>query len=98
VWGRVIATVFDWLADADDGSRKLKVELVSTSYRRHRERAPESELRRYLEEANAVLAASMPASGEPIDHLVSADFEHLRRFDLPPVCLAGTTLVTYPTG
>jgi hypothetical protein len=65
------------------GLRTLKVELVSTSYPRHRDRAPESELRHYLEEANAVLAAAMPASGEPIDHLVSADFEHLRRFDLP---------------
>jgi len=30
------------------------------------------------------------ASGEPIDDLVSADFEQLRWFDLPPGCLAGT--------
>ena len=58
-------------------------------YPRHQDRAPESELQRYLEEAKTVLAAATPASGEPIDHLVSADFEHLRWFDLPPACLAG---------
>jgi selenocysteine lyase/cysteine desulfurase len=57
-------------------------------YPRHRDRAPESELHRYLQEARAVLAAATPASGEPID-LVSEDFEHLRWFDLPPACLAG---------
>jgi len=58
-------------------------------YPRHQDRAPESDLQRYLEEAKTVLAAATPASDEPIDHLVSADFEHLRWFDLPPACLAG---------
>jgi len=58
-------------------------------YPRHQDRAPESELQRYLVEAKATLAAATPASGEPIDHLVSPDFEQLRWFDLPPACLAG---------
>ncbi|MGZ5422044.1 MAG: aminotransferase class V-fold PLP-dependent enzyme [Aeromicrobium sp.] len=59
-------------------------------YPSHHDGAPESELKRYLEEAKALLAAANPASGEPIDDLVSADFEHLRWFDLPPACLAGS--------
>jgi hypothetical protein len=58
-------------------------------YPRHHDRAPESELQRYLQEAMTLLAAATPASVEPIDHLVSADFEQLRWFDLPPACLAG---------
>ena len=57
-------------------------------YPRHHDRAPESELQRYLQEADVVFAAATPASGEPIDDLVSADFEQLRWFDLPPACLA----------
>ncbi len=57
-------------------------------YPRHQDHAPESELKRYLEEARAVLAAARPASDEPIDGLVSADFEDLRWFDLPRACLA----------
>ena len=57
-------------------------------YPRHHDRAPESELQRYLDEATAVLAAATPATREPIDDLVSADFEQLRWFDLPPACLA----------
>ena len=57
-------------------------------YPRHQDRAPESELQRYLQEAKAVLAAATPATGEPIDDLVSVDFEHLRWFELPSACLA----------
>jgi len=60
-------------------------------YPKHHDRAPESDLSRYLEEAKAVLATAVPASGEHVDDLVSADFEHLRWFDLPPLCLADTT-------
>jgi hypothetical protein len=60
-------------------------------YPRHHDRAPESELGRYLTEARAVLAAANPASDVHVDDLVSADFEHLRWFDLPPVCLADAT-------
>ena len=59
----------------------------SMQYPRHNDRAPESDLQRYLEEATALLAAAVPASGEPSDDMVSADFEHLRWFDLPPSCL-----------
>jgi selenocysteine lyase/cysteine desulfurase len=60
-------------------------------YPKHHDRAPESELSRYLEEARATFAAAVPASGEHVDDLVSADFEHLRWFDLPSVCLADAT-------
>ena len=58
-------------------------------YPRHQEHAPESDLKRYLEEAKATLAAATPAPVDSLDHLVSADFEQLRWFDLPPACLAG---------
>jgi len=61
-------------------------------YPSHHDRAPESDLQRYLEEAKAVLAAATPASGKPIDGLVSADFEHLRWFDLPPACLVDSAM------
>ena len=58
-------------------------------YPRHKDRAPESELQRYLEEAKAVLEAATPALSDSIGDLVSADFEHLRWFDLPSACLHG---------
>ena len=57
-------------------------------YPRHHDRAPESGLLGYLDEARALLAAAAPASLEPVGHLLSADFEELRWFDLPPACLA----------
>jgi hypothetical protein len=57
-------------------------------YPRHHDRAPESALHRYLDEARTLLAAATPPSGEPLDDLVSADFELLRWFDLPGACLA----------
>jgi hypothetical protein len=57
-------------------------------YPRHHDRAPESELHRYLEEARMVLASATPAVGQPVDGLVSVDFEQLRWFELPPVCLS----------
>ncbi len=56
-------------------------------YPRHDDRAPESELKRYLEEGAALLAAAgAPDLGAPVT-TASADFEHLRWFDLPAVCL-----------
>jgi len=58
-------------------------------YPRHEDRAPESDLKGYLEQAKTLLAAATPAPNDPIDHLVSADFEQLRWFDLPSACLAG---------
>jgi selenocysteine lyase/cysteine desulfurase len=58
-------------------------------YPRHKDRAPESVLKWYLDEARLVLESAKPLSNRPIDDLVSADFEHLRWFDLPPACLVG---------
>jgi len=63
--------------------------LGNMLYPRHKDRAPESVLNRYLDEARVVLESAKPPSNEPIDDLVSADFEHLRWFDLPPACLVG---------
>jgi selenocysteine lyase/cysteine desulfurase len=58
------------------------------SYPHQRERAPESELRRYLAEAERLLSGPPPAaSGQALTGLVSADFEHLRWFELPAECL-----------
>ena len=59
-------------------------------YPRHQDRAPESELQRYLEEAKGVLDAATSAPSDSIADLVSADFEHLRWFDLPSACLHGS--------
>jgi hypothetical protein len=63
--------------------------LGNMLYPRHKDRAPESVLKCYLDEARVVLESAKPLSNEPIDDLVSADFEHLRWFDLPPACLVG---------
>jgi hypothetical protein len=57
------------------------------TFPRHRETAPESALAGYLADA-AALFASLPEPG--VDHIadaVSADFEHLRWFDLPAASL-----------
>ncbi|MUN08966.1 aminotransferase class V-fold PLP-dependent enzyme [Agromyces luteolus] len=70
-------------------------------YPHHDDRAPESALAGYLAEAEAVFAAgpsataASAAAGAPGDEpatdaapaRLSADFEHLRWFDLPAVCL-----------
>ena len=57
-------------------------------YPRHDDRAPDSALAGYLAEARALLAApSAPGPPGPGD-LVSADFEHLRWFELPAGCLS----------
>ena len=54
-------------------------------------------LTRYLAEARACFAAAGAApAGDPGD-LVSADFEHLRWFELPAVCLA-SDVVSAPAG
>jgi selenocysteine lyase/cysteine desulfurase len=58
-------------------------------YPHHQDRAPESELQRYLEEAKTVLEAATSEPSDSIADLVSADFEHLRWFDLPAACLHG---------
>jgi len=57
-------------------------------YPRHHDRAPESQLHRYLDEAKAAFEAAAPVTGGSEERLLSADFEHLRWFDLPSGCLA----------
>jgi hypothetical protein len=61
-------------------------------YPHHDERAPETELQRYLAEAEAMLSArGLPSDVEPNGHrrVLSEDFEHLRWFELPAACLLG---------
>jgi selenocysteine lyase/cysteine desulfurase len=62
-------------------------------YPTHRETAPESALAGYLEEGRRILTAhaETPEDGAPP---VSADFEALRWFDLPAVCLDVAAPVT----
>lgn len=57
-------------------------------YPRHDDRAPESVLADHLAEARDLLAAAAPTADPEPGDLVSADFEHLRWFDLPARCLA----------
>lgn len=64
------------------------------SYPHRQDRAPESDLARYLAEAAALLAATEPPAAETDDGAsaivagrLSADFEQLRWFELPPACL-----------
>jgi hypothetical protein len=56
----------------------------------HHERAPESALAGYLEEAKDLFAkaAAQPPGDPGTGGRVSAGFEELRWFDLPGVCLA----------
>jgi selenocysteine lyase/cysteine desulfurase len=57
------------------------------TYPHHRDTAPESDLQRYLAEAHDLLEA-MPEPGDDVATSdVSADFELLRWFELPRVCL-----------
>ena len=56
-------------------------------YPRHDDTAPESVLAAYLEEGAALLAATAPADLTALPDAVSDDFEHLRWFDLPKVCV-----------
>jgi hypothetical protein len=61
-------------------------------YPHRRERAPESDLRRYLEEARAILSQAPPAATGRLttpltEPRVSPDFEELLWFDLPDICL-----------
>ena len=64
-------------------------------YPHHQERAPESVLRRYLDEAAALFAAAeatalqlpVDPAAPPAAGFISTDFEHLRWFELPAGCL-----------
>jgi selenocysteine lyase/cysteine desulfurase len=58
----------------------------SMVYPRHDDTAPESALADYLEQGEKIMLAATPASDEPPAE-VSAEFEHLRWFDLPAACL-----------
>jgi selenocysteine lyase/cysteine desulfurase len=57
-------------------------------YPRHDDRAPDSALTGYLDEARALFAAAAGSAETDLVDLVSADFEHLRWFELPATCLA----------
>ena len=59
------------------------------TYPRRHDTAPESALAGYLDEA-AALFDSLPDVHEDGPTRVSDDFEHLRWFDLPAVCLEPT--------
>jgi selenocysteine lyase/cysteine desulfurase len=56
-------------------------------YPRHAERATESDLSGYLEEAERIVAALGEAPAENLPAAVSPDFDSLRWFDLPAGCL-----------
>ena len=64
-------------------------------YPRHDEPVPESALGGYLDEARAVFAAAETQSAmcdeQVRDGAVSPDFEHLRWFELPSVCLGASS-------
>jgi len=70
---------------------RYDVRTGAMTYPRHDEPVPESALPGYLEEARRILDAACAAAeacDEPApDGAVSADFEHLRWFELPAVCL-----------
>jgi selenocysteine lyase/cysteine desulfurase len=59
------------------------------TFPRHHTSAPEDALPGYLEEAKRIMAEADPSDlTGSLDGLVSQDFEHLRWFDLPLVCLS----------
>jgi Aminotransferase class-V len=61
------------------------------NYPCHKDRAPESDLQRYLEEARTTFAEHATQQGERVTEptgRVSADFDHLCWFELPASCLA----------
>ena len=57
------------------------------TYPRLHDRAPETELARYLQEAHDLMESLPEPDDEADASAVSADFEHLRWFELPAVCL-----------
>jgi selenocysteine lyase/cysteine desulfurase len=56
-------------------------------YPRHEDRAPESELARHLEQGAKLLAEASPPDLDAAPSSLSEDFEHLRWFELPAVCV-----------
>ena len=65
-------------------------------YPHHHDTAREGVLRRYLDEGAAVLIAATPPDLQAPNERVSADFEHLRWFDLPALCVAPLDEVARP--
>jgi selenocysteine lyase/cysteine desulfurase len=63
------------------------------TYPTHGDTAPESALRDYLEEGEALMAAATPPDLDAAGAMVSAAFEHLRWFELPAECLEERTVV-----
>jgi selenocysteine lyase/cysteine desulfurase len=72
----------------------------SLSYTHEKVTAPESELTRYLDEARAILERARlaaPTYSAPIPHTeMTAEFERLRWFELPDVCLEDVDLSLDP--
>ncbi len=63
-------------------------ESGAMTYPRHDEPVPESALAGYLEQAREIFAAAPGAApGDDGSATLSADFEHLRWFELPAACL-----------
>jgi hypothetical protein len=59
----------------------------SLHYPRHTDRAPETELARYLNDALDLVDVTQAVAGDA-EAQVTADFDALRWFDLPATCLA----------
>ena len=60
-------------------------------YPHHNNRAPETDLERYLKEATAILTGPRAQPDRAVAQhpmTLSEDFEHLRWFDLPTACLS----------
>ena len=67
-------------------------------YPRHGERAPESALVGYLEQARQLCAAACDDAPDPEGGTVNADFDHLRWFDLPAASLSADGECSHPGG
>ena len=61
----------------------------SMTWPAHDERAPECALDEYLREAETLFASRSEATNDDAPGGLSADFEHLRWFDLPAACVVG---------
>lgn len=60
-------------------------------YPRHKDTAPETALLDYLKEARSTFESLSDSPQWEDATLLSSDFEHLRWFDLPAVCLSTTS-------
>ncbi|MCE1177706.1 MAG: aminotransferase class V-fold PLP-dependent enzyme [Micrococcales bacterium] len=68
---------------------EIRYDTGEMAYPRHQTTAPESVLAGYLAEGERVMREATPPSLDAgLTGCVSADFEHLRWFDLPPECVA----------